>query len=140
MEMDISNNPVQISMHHVNGAYYHNFFIHDEKNMGTENNAISLSLDIATYSKITEQEGQSIFHLYFDNEVDLRSWAADLTETLRVVEEKLKESEDNIAKSLDMNWSRKNPEYGSAHHFSEDDIPRRWFLIPLLKGVYQWAF
>jgi len=90
-------------MHHVNGAYYHNFFIHDEKNMGTENNAISLSLDIATYSKITEQEGQSIFHLYFDNEVDLRSWAADLTETLRVVEEKLKESEDNIAKSLDMN-------------------------------------
>lgn len=103
MEIDISNNPIQISMHHVNGAYFHNFFIHDEKNMGTEDNAISLTFDIATYSKITEREGQSVFNLYFDNEVELRSWASNITEALRVVEEKLKESEDKIAKSLDMN-------------------------------------
>jgi len=103
MQIDISNNPVQISMHHVNGAYFHNFLVHDEKNMGKESNNISLSLDFATYSKVTEQEGQSVFHLYFDNETDFRTFAVDMQETLRVVEEKIKEIEDNITRELDMN-------------------------------------
>jgi hypothetical protein len=103
MEIDISNNPVTISMHHVNGAYFHNFLVHDEKNMGKESNNISLSLDFATYSKVTEQEGQSVFHLYFDNETDFRTFAVDMQETLRVVEEKIKEIEDNITRELDMN-------------------------------------
>ena len=103
MQIDISNNPVQISMHHVNGAYFHNFLVHDEKNMGKESNNISLSLDFATYSKVTKQEGQSVFHLYFDNEKDFRTFAVDMQETLRVVEEKIKEIEDNITRELDMN-------------------------------------
>ena len=98
MELDISNNPVQISMHHVNGAYFHNFLVHDEKNMGKESNNMSLSLDFATYSKVTETEGQSVFNLYFDNEVDFRTFAADMQETLRVVEEKIREIEGNIAR------------------------------------------
>jgi hypothetical protein len=103
MELDISNNPVSITMHHVNGAYFHNFLVHDEKNMGKETNNMSLSLDFATYSKVTGQEGQSVFNLYFDNEVDFRTFAADMQETLRVVEEKIKEIEGNITRELDMN-------------------------------------
>ena len=112
MELDISNNPVSISMHHVNGAYFHNFLVHDEKNMGKEKNNMSLSLDFATYSKVTEQEGQSVFNLYFDNEVDFRTFASDMQETLRVVEEKIKEIEDNITRELDMNWPKSRPRKG----------------------------
>tara|TARA_Y100000385_G_scaffold282985_1_gene338357 strand:- start:1872 stop:2183 length:312 start_codon:yes stop_codon:yes gene_type:complete len=103
MELDITSSPTTISMHHVNGAYFHNFFVHDEQNMGKEHNALSLVFDLSTYSKVTEEEGQNVFRLYFDNETDLRNWASDLTEALRIVEEKIKEKEDNIAKSLDMN-------------------------------------
>ena len=103
MELDISNNPVSITMHHVNGAYFHNFLVHDEKNMGKETNNMSLSLDFATYSKVTETEGQSVFNLYFDNEVDFRTFASDMQETLRVVEEKIREIEGNITRELDMN-------------------------------------
>ena len=98
MEIDITNNPVEISMHPVNGAYFHNFFVHDEKNMGKEQNTMSLSLDFATYSKLTKEEGQNVFRLYFDNEADFRTFASDMQETLRVVEEKIRGIEDNIAR------------------------------------------
>ena len=103
MDLDITSSPVSISMHHVNGAYFHNFLVHDERNMGKEANNISLTLDFATYSKVTQREGQSIFNLYFDNEVDFRAFADDMRETLRAVDEKIKEIEDNITRELEMN-------------------------------------
>ena len=106
MDIDITSSPVSISMHHVNGAYFHNFLVHDERNMGKETNNISLTLDFATYSKVTQREGQSIFNLYFDNEVDFRAFADDMRETLRAVDEKIKEIEDNITRELEMNWPK----------------------------------